>query len=102
MPSPATMPARTPERSEFVTTYSTSGPGVRFSSQPAAMKASRWGRSGIASSQGSGVEEGADRGDGPVDAGGIDVEVRHEAQPVKPRRQDALLAQARDQFRRTR
>ncbi len=41
MPSPAMMPARTPERSELLTTYSTSGPGVRLSSQPAAMKASR-------------------------------------------------------------
>src|SRR5688572_22276052 len=102
MPSPPTMPARAPDRSEFATMYSMSGPGVRFSSQPAAMKASRWGRSGIVSSLGSGDEEGTDRGDRAVHAGGIHVQVRHEAQAVQAGGQDASCLQVLEQRRRAR
>src|SRR4051812_8075589 len=94
MPGPATMPARAPERSDCVTMYSTSGPGVRFSSQPAAMNSNRWCRSGMACS---GAEETADRGDRAVDAGLVDVQVRDEPQPVQARRQDAVLLQVLDQ-----
>src|SRR5437868_10317407 len=88
MPSAAATPAFAPERSEFVTMYSTSGPGVRFSRMPAATNRSSWCRSGIARS--SRLEEGTDGRDRALDSRGIDAEVRGDAQAVQARREHAL------------
>ena len=48
IPRPATTPALAPERSALLTMYNTSGPGVRFSSNPAPMNNRRCWKSGTA------------------------------------------------------
>src|SRR6185369_8182623 len=92
MPSPAITPAFAPARSEFVTMYSTSGPGVRFSSQPAAMNSSRCCASGM--------EEAPHGGDRAGYARGVDVEVGRETQAVQAGGQHAVGFEVLEQLGR--
>jgi hypothetical protein len=60
------------------------------------MNSSSWCASGM----GAQAKKAADGGHGAVDAGGVDVQVRDEAQAVQAHGQDAVLLQVLDQRRR--
>src|SRR3990167_2660107 len=117
IPSPATMPARAPLRSECVTTYSTSGPGVRLSSQPAAMNSrscevsgmvfSCGGRSVRAGARGARLtgrrlgKEATHRGDGVIDTCRVHVQVGDKTQADQAGGQHAVGFQEIQQRRAT-